>query len=83
MSTIIVQLNGGLVSDTYIKGTGKVTKCIIVDYDVEGACEDELVHAKEEDGGDQEAFVHTDGPSKLPKGSDVDLMVKAYLKTQK
>lgn len=81
MAKIIIQLNGGLVSNTYIKGTGKVTKCIIVDYDVEGS--DDYLTAKAEDGSEQEAFVHTDGPFKLPKGSDVDLMVKAYLKTQK
>jgi hypothetical protein len=83
MATIIIHLGGGLVQDVFLKGTGKVTKAIVLDYDVEGADADEIITCKDEDGGTQEAIVHTEGLNKLPKRSDVDLMVKAYLKTQR
>jgi hypothetical protein len=82
MSKIVIQLNGGLVADVFSIGTGKVEDAIIVDYDVEGLCEKDYITAKDEEGNEQEASVHTESINELPIGSDVDLMVKTYLKTQ-
>lgn len=36
MSKIIVVLNGGIVTDTYLEGTGKPTETIIIDDQTDG-----------------------------------------------
>ena len=80
MSKIIIQLQGGLVQEVFIQGKGIPSKAIVVDEDVEGADLAEITTIKAASGSSYEACVHTEGLSKLPKNSAVDLMVKEYLK---
>lgn len=83
MSTVIIQLQGGLVQDVFIRGTGKPTKYITVDEDCDGADPDDLTTVQAGDSNinkDYEAVCG--GPYKLGplvKGCDVAKMVKAYL----
>jgi hypothetical protein len=79
MSKIIIQLDGGLVQDVYLWGRGKITKAIIVDEDIEMCDPDLFVEVKLGRGETYKASVHSNTVSKLPKGSDVEKMVKAYL----
>ena len=82
MSKIIIQVQGGLVQDVFIKGKGIPTKAIIVDEDVEGTDDYTSVEIKRPGLGNKtyEACIHTEAISKLKKGCDVDLIVKEYLK---
>jgi hypothetical protein len=84
MSTIIVQLQGGLVQDVFLRGRGKPTKYITVDEDSEGANPEDIttvrLQNKLKDKFNYEAVCG--GPYKLgslPMGCDVAKMVKAYL----
>jgi len=83
MSTIIVQLQGGLVQDVFLRGTGKPTKYITIDEDFEGADPDDITsvfYFRCASGRSlHEAVCGCHKISPLPKGSDVDKMVKAYL----
>ena len=84
MSQIIIQLQGGLVQDVFIKGKGIPTKAIVVDEDFEGADPKDItsVIIKREGmaNSEYEACIHTEGIRVLPKNSDVDMIVKKYLK---
>jgi hypothetical protein len=83
MSKIIIQLQGGFVQDVFIQGTGKPTGYITVDEDYEGADAEDITTVKAESGNDYEAACG--GPyeiSRLPKDSDVDKMVVAFLKAK-
>jgi hypothetical protein len=82
MAEIIIQLDGGLVQDVLICGTGKITDAIVVDDDVE-MCTDNLIKIKLDKNRTYTASVHMDGVHKLLKGSDVDKMVAAYLKKKR
>jgi hypothetical protein len=84
MSSIIVQLQGGLVQDVFLRGRGKPTKYITVDEDSEGADPDDITSVKVDygtlkDDHDYEAVCGCYKISQLPKDSDVAKMVKAYL----
>jgi hypothetical protein len=80
MSRIIIQLDGGLIQDVFLRGTGKVTGAVIVDEDVEMCDPDNLITVKIGRGKTYTASVHSNTVSRLPKDSDVDKIVKAYLK---
>lgn len=82
MSQIIIQLSGGLVADVFIKGTGTPTKAIVVDEDIEGTDDYISVEIKCKNSNDftYEACIHTRAIKPLPKGSDVDLIIKKYSK---
>ncbi|MBE3144538.1 MAG: hypothetical protein IMZ61_11535 [Planctomycetes bacterium] len=80
MSKIIIQLDGGLVQDVFLRGTGKITNAIIVDEDVEMCDPDNIVTTKIKGNKTYAAAVHTNPVSNLPKGSDVDNIVKEFLK---
>ena len=80
MSTIVIQLQGGLVQEVFIRGTGPTMKAIVVDEDVEGADLEDITTVKIKNGSDYEACIHTEAINKLPKNSDVDHIVKEYLK---
>ena len=79
MSKIIIQLDGGLVQDVFLRGTGKITGAIIVDEDVEMCDPDNLVSVEIEKDKVYTASVHSNKVSRLPKDSDVDKLVKVYL----
>lgn len=79
MSKIIIQLQGGLVQDVFIKGTGNPTKYITVDED-EDADPTEQTTVKIGRGKTYRAVCGMHAISKLPKGSDVDHIVIKYLK---
>jgi len=88
MSQIIIQLQGGLVQDVFICGTGKPSDAIVVNEDVEGADAKEITTVKITTENtslgkgtfDYEACIHTEGITKLPKDSDVDKIITKYLK---
>jgi hypothetical protein len=80
MSKIIIQLMGGLVQDVFIKGKGVPTRAIVVDEDVEGADPEDITTVKIGKDETYEACIHTEALNKLPQGSDVDLIIKKYLK---
>lgn len=88
MSKIIIQLQGGLVQEVFIQGKGIPTKAIVVDEDVEGAEPDNItsVRIKTEKTSlgrgtfEYEACIHTEAINVLPRGSDVDCIIKAYIK---
>jgi hypothetical protein len=85
MSKIIIQLQGGLVQDVFIQGVGNPTKAIVVDEDIEGAEPNEITTVKVDYGTLKnedtfEAYIHTESIKPLPKGCDVEKIVKAYLK---
>jgi hypothetical protein len=76
-------MQGGLVQEVFIRGTGAPTKAIVVDEDVEGADSEDsedITTIKSDGGFDYEACIHTEALNKLPRNSDVDKIVKAYLK---
>jgi hypothetical protein len=76
---IIIQLQGGLVQDIFIKGKNLTDlRAIIVDEDVEGADPERITETRSADGGLLEACVHTEVIKQLPKNSDMDKIVKAY-----
>ena len=77
---IVIQLDGGLVQDVFLRGRGKITGAVIVDEDVEMCDPDLFVEVKIGRGKTYKAAVHTNSVSRLPKDCDVDKMVKAYLK---
>lgn len=80
MSKIIIQLQGGLVQDVFKVGKGPVTGYITVDEDEDADPQDQTT-VKTGKGKDYSAVcggIHS--INKLPKGSDVDRIVKAYLK---
>jgi len=81
MSIIVIQLQGGLVQDVFVKGTGAPTKAVVVDEDTEGA-DDPLTYIGE-DGDKHQACIHTQDISKLSKGCDMALAVKAYDKAHR
>jgi hypothetical protein len=83
MSRIIVQLDGGLVQDVFLRGTGKINGAIIVDEDVEMCDPDLIVTVPIGKRTYYKASVHSNTVSKLPKDSNVDKMVKAYLDRKK
>lgn len=87
MSEIIIQLDGGLVQDVFIKGKGKPTSAIVVDEDIEGAIKKDIVsviiHDKDLKNFKYEAFIHSDRVIKLPKGCPVDMIVSKYKKQKK
>lgn len=83
MAEIIIQLDGGLVQDVLICGTGKITDAIVVDEDVEMCDPDNLIKIKLNKDRTYIASVHMEGVHKLLKGSDVDKIVAAYLKKKK
>jgi hypothetical protein len=80
MSKIIIQLDGGLIQDVFLQGTGKITKAIIVDEDVEMCDPDNLVTVKIGRGKTYTTSVHSNTVSRLPEGCDVEKIVEAYLK---
>jgi len=82
MSRIVIQMEGGLVQDVFISGIGKPTTAVIVDFDTEGATEEELTSAVLENGWGIDACIHTEKLHTLPKKSDVARLVKAYDKKQ-
>ena len=79
MSKVIIQLDGGLVQDVFLRGTGKISRAVIVDEDVEMCDPDNLITVKDGQGKTYTASVHSNTVSRLPKDSDVDRIVKAYL----
>jgi hypothetical protein len=81
MSKIIIQLQGGLVQDVFIKGLGKPTAAIVIDEDTEGT--DDYLTYVGEDGEEHQASIHTEKISKLFKGCDMERAMKAYQSTQK
>jgi hypothetical protein len=80
MSKIIIQLQGGLVQDVFIKGRGIPTKAITVDEDVEGTDSEDITSINLKGKKTYEACLGTWDINKLPKDSDVDRIVKAYSK---
>jgi hypothetical protein len=76
---IVIQLDGGLVQDVFLRGTGKITKAIIVDEDVEMCDPDNIITVPLGQRGKYKATVHSNTVPRLPKDSDVDKMVRAYL----
>jgi hypothetical protein len=87
MSKIIIQLQGGLVQDVFLKGTGKVTGYITVDEDYEGADDEEITAVNIPASGTEVPYEAVcGGPyevKNLPKESDVDKMVTKFLKEKK
>lgn len=83
MSRIIIQMEGGLVQDVFIQGIGKPTQAVIVDYDFEGADDDEITEARDTDGGLLEACIHTEKLNTLPKKCEISALLKAYDAAQK
>ena len=81
MSDIIIQVGGGLVRDVFKTGKGDPRQVIVVDFDVEG--EEGTTKTESEDGAFLEATVRDYGFCMLPKGSDVDRIVKAWTKNWK
>jgi hypothetical protein len=81
MSSIIIQVGGGLVRDVFKTGKGDPRQVIVVDFDVEG--EEGTTKTEDADGAFLEAMVQDYGFSKLPRGSDVDRIVKAWTKNWK
>jgi len=79
MSTIIIQLEGGLVQDVFIKGTGKPSKATIVDFDIEGMV-DGYTQAYDKEDCLLEAAIHTESIHKIPIDCDLDRLFKAYKK---
>jgi hypothetical protein len=80
MSKIIIQLQGGLVQEVFIKGTGNPTKAIVVDEDVEGAEDNDPKITSIKIGKDTyKACIHIEAINELPKKSDVDRIVTKYL----
>lgn len=79
MSEIVIQLDGGLVQDVFLRGTGEITKAVIVDEDVEMCDPDNLLSVELGKGKVYTASVHTNTVSQLPIDSDVDKMVARYL----
>jgi len=83
MSKIIIQLQGGLVQDVFLRGTGRNTGYITVDEDYDGADAEDITTVKAKTGDDYEAVCG--GPykiSRLPKDSDVGKMITAFLKAK-
>jgi hypothetical protein len=78
MSNIIIQLQGGLVQDVFIKGTGKITGYITIDEDEDADPKDQT-KVKLGRGKTYRAVVGCHKISRLPKGSDVAKMVTAFL----
>ena len=79
MSEIIIQLDGGLVQEVFIRGKGIPTKAIVVDEDVEGTDDYTSINIGKSKIP-YEACIHTERIARLKKGCDVDLIVKEYLK---
>lgn len=87
MSTVIIQLQGGLVQDVFLRGTGKLTGYITVDEDCEGADPDDITTVKRDGTNEHESDYEAvcGGPHKLgplPRDSDVAKMVRAYLSSK-
>jgi hypothetical protein len=80
MSKIIVHLEGGLVQDVYLTGKGKVTEAVVMDFDTEGADPDEITAVITKDENVAEACIHTEAISRLPRDSNLDRLLKEYLK---
>lgn len=80
MSTIIIQLQGGLVQDVFVKGTGQATKAVVIDEDTEMLDGDRITEARSEDGALLEATIHTERVKPLPKGCDMERLLKEYYK---
>jgi len=79
MSEIVIQLDGGLVQDVFLRGEGTITKAIIVDEDVEMCDPDNLLSVEIGKGKVYTASVHSNTVTPLPVDSDVDKMVATYL----
>ena len=83
MSRIVIQMEGGLVQDVFISGIGKPTTAVIVDFDTEGADDQELTSIDDTGGWKRiDACIHTEKLHTLPRKSDVARLVKAYDKKQ-
>ena len=87
MAKIIIQVQGGLVQDVFIKGRGKLTKAIVVDEDVENYVPKMITSvklteyqlgARNTKPATYKAHIHTEEITRLPKNSDVDKIVKEY-----
>ena len=82
MSKIIIQVRGGLIRDVFQTKVSGPNQIIVVNFeDAEG--EEGTTKTRSSDGAFLEADVYDLGFSKLPKGSDVDRVVKAWEKNWK
>jgi len=77
MSTIIIQMQGGLVQDVFVSGKGAPNLVYVVDEDVEDI-DDECLTRYETESGSHEAVIHTDSVKPLPLNCDMDKAVKAF-----
>jgi hypothetical protein len=82
MSKIIIQLQGGLVADVFVVGTGTPTEIIVIDEDTDGVGDEDLTMVKLGKRGTYEAVVHSETPNPLPEDSDVAKMVRAFDKAR-
>ena len=82
MSKIIIQIQGGLVQDTFISGRGKLTETIVVNEDVEDADSNDpkITSVRLGRSKTYEACIHATDINRLPKGSDVDRIIKQWEK---
>lgn len=82
MSEIIIQLQGGLVQEVFIKGTGVPRRAVIVDEDTEGAEIDDITIVNVGRGKGiripYEACIHAESINRLKRGCDIDRIVKQF-----
>jgi hypothetical protein len=79
MSKIIIQLQGGLVQDVFLRGRGKPTKYVTIDEDEDADPKDQT-EVKLGRGKTYRAVVGCHEVSRLPQKSDVAHIVNKYLK---
>jgi len=79
MSRIIIQLEGGLVQDVFIKGSDVPTKAVVVDFDTEDLEGNKVTKTRDVNGVQMEAAIHTEAINELPKGCDISRLLKAYM----
>jgi hypothetical protein len=83
MSKILVMLDGGFVQSTTLLKTpllpGKVDGVIIIDWDTQGADEEELTTARDPSGVLVAALIHEETIEPADLNSDSVLMALTYL----
>jgi hypothetical protein len=80
MSSIVIQVEGGLVQDVFQMGRGKIKKCYVVDFDDEDYDADKITETKDKSGACLGAYVTEFNLYHLAKDSDVRLMMKEYMR---
>ena len=75
---LIIHVDGGLVQYVYSTKPEKDNSVIIVDTDTEGADDEDLTHALDDNGDDMTAFIHKETVVPLPENSEIHRFINSY-----